>query len=79
MKAPITVGGAGEIERYITENVDTDSWKDNGGNDGEIKFDAPKHALIIRQSPETHRKIAAVLAALRDASSTKALRSTTQP
>jgi hypothetical protein len=56
-KGPIVTNSSVEIERYITDNVESESWKENGGNVGEITFDRSKNALLITQTPETQQKV----------------------
>jgi hypothetical protein len=56
-----------EIMRLITDSVDTASWRDNGGDFGTIDFDRSKHLIVISQTPENQRKVAALLAKLREA------------
>jgi hypothetical protein len=52
-----------ELVRIITEQVDVESWRDNGGADGSIRSWAGR--LIIQQTPENHQKIESLLANLR--------------
>lgn len=55
--------GAEEIIRIIEDYVDTDSWKDNGGEIGLIRvFNG---MLIISQSPSGHREIEELFRKLR--------------
>jgi hypothetical protein len=54
-----------ELKKYIEDNVDTNSWKDNGGDLGEIKTGADETSLAISQTPASHRKIRWVLKSLR--------------
>lgn len=59
------------ITSAIENYVDTDSWKDNGGSVGAIREFAGR--LIITQTPENHRKVAAFLRMLRDGGSKECL------
>jgi general secretion pathway protein D len=54
-----------EIKKYITDNVDTNTWKDNGGDTGSISSSPLRAVLLITQTPEAHRKIQSVLDSLR--------------
>jgi type II secretory pathway component GspD/PulD (secretin) len=54
-----------EIKKYITDNVDTNTWKDNGGDVGSISSSPLRAVLLITQTPEAHRKIQSVLDSLR--------------
>jgi len=54
-----------EIKKYITDNVDTTSWKDNGGDVGQITSSPLRAILLITQTPEAHRKVQSVLDSLR--------------
>jgi type II secretory pathway component GspD/PulD (secretin) len=54
-----------EIKQYITQNVDTNSWKDNGGDTGSISSSPLRAILLITQTPENQHKIQAVLDSLR--------------
>jgi hypothetical protein len=55
-----------EIKKYLVDNVDTISWKDNGGDVGEITGDVAKGQLTVIQTPEAQRKLKAVLQGLRE-------------
>ena len=54
-----------DLTKYIVDNADPDSWKDNGGDVGSISNGPVKDTLLITQTPETHRKIRKILADLR--------------
>ncbi len=54
-----------EIKQYITQNVDTNSWKDNGGEVGSISSSPLRAVLLITQTPENQHKITSVLDSLR--------------
>lgn len=55
--------GADVVARLIEDDVDTDSWKDNGGSVGTIReFNG---LLIVSQSPSAHREISELLRKLR--------------
>jgi type II secretory pathway component GspD/PulD (secretin)/tetratricopeptide (TPR) repeat protein len=54
-----------EIKKYITDNVDTNTWKDNGGDVGSISSSPLRAVLLITQTPEAQRKIQSVLDSLR--------------
>jgi hypothetical protein len=54
-----------DIKKYLRDNVDWTTWKANGGDVGEIRFDKLKNALLVTQTPEAHRKISIVLNNLR--------------
>jgi beta-lactamase regulating signal transducer with metallopeptidase domain len=54
-----------EIGKLIRETVDVQSWRENGGW-GSMEFGPRNHSLVIRQDPETHRDIEALLQQLRD-------------
>jgi general secretion pathway protein D len=54
-----------EIKKYITDNVDTNTWKDNGGDVGSISSSPLRAVLLITQTPEAHHKIQSVLDSLR--------------
>ncbi|HEY8751939.1 MAG TPA: hypothetical protein VIM11_28415 [Tepidisphaeraceae bacterium] len=51
------------ITRLIEDNVDTDSWRDNGGSVGVIREFGG--LLIVSQTPVNHEKIAAMLRTIR--------------
>jgi len=55
-----------ELKKYITDNVDTNSWKDNGGYVGTISEGSAKNVLVISQTPENQRAIRLLLAKLRE-------------
>jgi len=55
-----------DIKNYVTDNVDTATWKDNGGDLGEISLDERKHVLIVTQMPDSQRKVRSVLDSLRE-------------
>jgi hypothetical protein len=55
-----------DIMKYVTDNVRTNSWKDNGGDVGEISSDSTKNHLVILQTPEAQREVKAVLKDLRE-------------
>jgi type II secretory pathway component GspD/PulD (secretin) len=67
-----------ELKKYITDNVDTNTWKDNGGNVGEINNGTTPNVISITQTPEAQRKVRMVLQSLRDAK-VKAHTPTTAP
>ena len=54
-----------DIKKYITDNVETASWKDNGGDTGSIASSPLRAMLLITQTPRAHRKVQAVLDSLR--------------
>lgn len=54
-----------EIKKYLTDNVDTNTWKDNGGDVGEIETGSTSNLLVIKQTPENQRKIGQLLKSLR--------------
>ena len=54
-----------EIKKYITDNVDSTTWKDNGGDVGSISSSPLRAVLLITQTPEAHRKVQSVLDSLR--------------
>jgi len=54
-----------EITKFITDNVDTTTWKDNGGDVGTISSSPLRAVLLITQTPEAHRKVQGVLDSLR--------------
>ena len=54
-----------EIKKYITDNVNTNTWKDNGGDVGSISSSPLRAVLLITQTPEAHRQIQSVLDSLR--------------
>ncbi|HEY2587909.1 MAG TPA: hypothetical protein VGI81_19350 [Tepidisphaeraceae bacterium] len=51
------------LTRLVEDDIDTDTWRDNGGSIGSVREFAGR--LVITQSPATHRKIAALLRTLR--------------
>jgi beta-lactamase regulating signal transducer with metallopeptidase domain len=53
------------IKHFITDNVDTNSWKDNGGDVGSISSSPLRAILLVTQTPENQEKVAAVLEMLR--------------
>ena len=55
-----------DLRKYIIDNVDTNSWKDNGGEVGDISTNKSKTLLLITQTPENQRKIVAALKEIRD-------------
>jgi type II secretory pathway component GspD/PulD (secretin)/tetratricopeptide (TPR) repeat protein len=54
-----------EIKKFITDNVDTTTWKDNGGDVGSISSSPLRAVLLITQTPEAHQKVQSVLDSLR--------------
>jgi general secretion pathway protein D len=54
-----------EIKKYITDNVDTTTWKDNGGDVGSISSSPLRAVLLITQTASAHNKIQSVLDSLR--------------
>ncbi len=54
-----------EVKQYIQQNVDANSWKDNGGDVGNISSSPLRAILLITQTPENQRKIVSVLDSLR--------------
>jgi len=58
-----------DIEKFITDNAATTSWKDNGGDIGTIS-EGPGNTILISQTPENHWKVNAVLACLRESQGT---------
>ncbi len=54
-----------EIKKYITDNVDTNSWKDNGGDVGTISSSPLRAVLLITQTGDNQKKIQSVLDSLR--------------
>lgn len=50
-----------ELSNMITQSVDPESWRENGGADGAIAKVAAKKSLVITQSYTNHRKIAGIL------------------
>ena len=54
-----------DIKKYITDNVDNPTWKDNGGDVGQITSSPLRAILLITQTPEAHRKVQSVLDSLR--------------
>ena len=52
-----------QLVMLITESVDPESWRDNGGTAGSIRSWAGR--LIIHQTPENHQKIESMLNNLR--------------
>jgi len=51
------------------DNVEPDSWKDNGGDTGSISSSPLRAVLLITQTPRAHHKIQAVLDDLRQSRS----------
>lgn len=51
------------IARLLTEGVDPESWRDNGGTIGHVRL--LNGRLLITQTPENHAQIAQTLATLR--------------
>jgi hypothetical protein len=51
------------IARLVTEGVDPESWRDNGGTIGHVRL--LNGRLLITQTPENHAQIAQTLATLR--------------
>ena len=58
-------GGASAANTNITDNVNTNTWKDNGGDVGSISSSPLRAVLLITQTPEAHRQIQSVLDSLR--------------
>jgi hypothetical protein len=56
------------IKKTITDNVQTNSWKDNGGDIGSVSSCGTQ--LMITQTPEAHRDIETLLAKLRQINAT---------
>ena len=54
-----------EIKQYIQQNVDPNSWKDNGGEVGSVSSSPLRAILLVTQTPENQRKIVSVLDSLR--------------
>jgi hypothetical protein len=52
------------VRKLIETTVAPQTWKSAGGT-GQIELDPERHAMIIRQSPEVHRRIATLLSDLR--------------
>lgn len=62
--APMTIQEAvDELVKVIEDDVDTDTWKDNGGSVGSIRELAGR--LIVTTTPATHHKLVALLRTLR--------------
>lgn len=53
---------AKSIAEYVMESVDSDSWRDNGGDVGTIRY--RDGFLFVRQTPANHAKVRDALAAL---------------
>jgi hypothetical protein len=56
--------GSASLIRLITETVDKDVWEVNGG-DGTVLYFRPALLFLINASPDTHEKVAELLAMLR--------------
>ncbi len=54
-----------EIHKYIVDNVDSASWKENGGDVGSISSSPLRAVLLITQTPENQHEINKVLDSLR--------------
>jgi general secretion pathway protein D len=54
-----------EIKKYIIDNVAPATWKDNGGDVGNISSSPLRAVLLITQTPENHHQIDKVLDSLR--------------
>jgi beta-lactamase regulating signal transducer with metallopeptidase domain len=64
-KQPDRASRVDDIKRYVMDNVEPDSWKENGGESGAISSSPLRAVLLITQTPRAHRKIQAVLDDLR--------------
>ena len=53
-----------EVKKFVVDNVDAESWKDNGGEVGSLSV-MDNGLLFITQTPENHRRIADLLGELR--------------
>jgi beta-lactamase regulating signal transducer with metallopeptidase domain len=54
-----------DLRKYIIDNVDPDSWKENGGSTGAIDSSPGQTMFLITQTAAAHAKIQAVLDDLR--------------
>jgi hypothetical protein len=62
------------VERLIsliTETVDRDSWRDNGGDYGEVREEHGK--IVVTQTKENHRYVKSLLGQLKEKPSTRAV------